>query len=555
MSLFVDGYLRLPKWRIKMQKLPIGIQTFEKIITENYCYIDKTRIIHELINNGTYFFLSRPRRFGKSLLIDTIKGLFEGREELFKGLWIEDKWDFSRKYPVIKIDFGEGVSKSREELRKKIDETLKINQEQLGVKCEFETISGRFREIITKSAKKYNQRAVILIDEYDKPILDNIEEPVIAQEMREELKNLYSVLKSTDAYIKFVMLTGVSKFSKVSLFSGLNNLWDITLDERFATICGYTQDDLETVFMEYLVGVDLEKVKLWYNGYSWLGEGVYNPFDILLFLGSASREFKNYWFETGSPTFLLKLLKEREYYIPSMEEIETGENLIGSFDVDFIEPTALLFQTGYLTIKDRKNFNGDIYYTLTYPNLEVRKSLNEYIAGYFINNPGNYQQGKIRIFKVINSLDTGIDSVQFFESLKEIFWTLFASIPYNWYINNHLDKYEGYYASIFYAVFASIGYAIKLEDPTNRGRIDMTITTAKVVIIFEFKIMEKEKESEQNTALEQIKNKKYSEKYLNSGKEIYLVGIEFSKVERNIIRFDWEVVISGCTGGKNVLQL
>ncbi|PIY19161.1 hypothetical protein COZ13_06830 [Candidatus Desantisbacteria bacterium CG_4_10_14_3_um_filter_40_18] len=538
-----------------MQKLPIGIQTFEKIITENYCYIDKTRIIHELINNGTYFFLSRPRRFGKSLLIDTIKGLFEGREELFKGLWIEDKWDFSRKYPVIKIDFGEGVSKSREELRKKIDETLKINQEQLGVKCEFETISGRFREIITKSAKKYNQRAVILIDEYDKPILDNIEEPVIAQEMREELKNLYSVLKSTDAYIKFVMLAGVSKFSKVSLFSGLNNLWDITLDERFATICGYTQDDLETVFREYLVGVDLEKVKLWYNGYSWLGEGVYNPFDILLFLGSASREFKNYWFETGSPTFLLKLLKEREYYIPSMEEIETGENLIGSFDVDFIEPTALLFQTGYLTIKDRKNFNGDIYYTLTYPNLEVRKSLNEYIAGYFINNPGNYQQGKIRIFKVINSLDTGIDSVQFFESLKEIFWTLFASIPYNWYINNHLDKYEGYYASIFYAVFASIGYAIKLEDPTNRGRIDMTITTAKVVIIFEFKIMEKEKESEQNTALEQIKNKKYSEKYLNSGKEIYLVGIEFSKVERNIIRFDWEVVISGCTGGKNVLQL
>ena len=538
-----------------MQKLPIGIQTFEKIITENYCYIDKTRIIHELINNGTYFFLSRPRRFGKSLLIDTIKGLFEGREELFKGLWIEDKWDFSRKYPVIKIDFGEGVSKSREELRKKIDETLKINQEQLGVKCEFETISGRFREIITKSAKKYNQRTVILIDEYDKPILDNIEEPVIAQEMREELKNLYSVLKSTDAYIKFVMLTGVSKFSKVSLFSGLNNLWDITLDERFATICGYTQDDLETVFREYLVGVDLEKVKLWYNGYSWLGEGVYNPFDILLFLGSASREFKNYWFETGSPTFLLKLLKEREYYIPSMEEIETGENLIGSFDVDFIEPTALLFQTGYLTIKDRKNFNGDIYYTLTYPNLEVRKSLNEYIAGYFINNPGNYQQGKIRIFKVINSLDTGIDSVQFFESLKEIFWTLFASIPYNWYINNHLDKYEGYYASIFYAVFASIGYAIKLEDPTNRGRIDMTITTAKVVIIFEFKIMEKEKESEQNTALEQIKNKKYSEKYLNPGKEIYLVGIEFSKVERNIIRFDWEVVISGCTGGKNVLQL
>ncbi|MDI6795226.1 MAG: hypothetical protein QME81_20580, partial [bacterium] len=196
---------------------------------------------------------------------------------------------------------------------------------------------------------------------------------------------------------------------------------------------------------------------LWYNGYSWIGERVYNPFDILLFLNSASREFKNYWFETGSPTFLLELLKEREYYIPSMEEIETGENLISSFDVDFIEPTALLFQTGYLTITDRKNFNGDIYYTLTYPNLEVRKSLNEYIAGYFINNPGNYQQGKIRIFKAMNSLDAEINSAQFFESLKGIFWTLFASIPYNWYVKNGLDKYEGYYASIFYAVFASLG--------------------------------------------------------------------------------------------------
>ncbi|MFH1096138.1 MAG: AAA family ATPase, partial [Candidatus Desantisbacteria bacterium] len=318
-----------------MKKLPIGIQTFEKIILENYCYADKTKIIYELINQGTYFFLSRPRRFGKSLLIDTIKDLFEGREELFKGLWIEDKWDFSRKYPVIKIDFGEGVSKSREELREKINETLKTNQDQLGVTCEFETISGRFRELIAKSNVKYNQRVVILIDEYDKPILDNIETPEIAQEMREELKNLYSVLKSADADIKFVMLTGVSKFSKVSLFSGLNNLWDITLEERFATICGYTQNDLETVFAEHLVAVDLEKVKLWYNGYSWLGEGVYNPFDILLFLNSSGKEFRNYWFETGSPTFLLKLLKERKYYMPDLEEIRAGEELIGAFDVGF----------------------------------------------------------------------------------------------------------------------------------------------------------------------------------------------------------------------------
>ena len=515
-----------------MKKLPIGIQTFEKIILENYCYADKTKIIYDLINNGTYFFLSRPRRFGKSLLIDTIKDLFEGREELFKGLWIENKWDFSKKYPIIKIDFGEGVSKSREELKKKIDETLKINQEQFGVTCEFETISGRFRELIAKSNEKYNQRVVILIDEYDKPILDNIETPDIAQEMREELKNLYSVLKSADADIKFVMLTGVSKFSKVSLFSGLNNLRDITLDERFATICGYTQNDLETVFKEHLVDVDLEKVKLWYNGYSWLGEGVYNPFDILLFLDSPGKEFRNYWFETGNPTFLLKILKERRYYIPELEEITAGESLIGSFDVDCIEPDALLFQTGYLTIKNKKQIGAKTEYTLTYPNLEVKSSLNDCLLFYLNKDARIKENTQSKVYKAIEELD--------FELLKNTFFRLFAAIPYEWYIKNELDKYEGYYASICYAVFASLGYSLEVEESTNHGRIDMAIKTDTAVIIFEFKVVEEE--SGQNTALEQIKNKKYYEKYLNSGKEIYLVGIEFSKVERNIVRFDWELV-------------
>ncbi|MBI4777446.1 ATP-binding protein [Candidatus Desantisbacteria bacterium] len=524
-----------------MKKLPIGIQTFEKITLENYCYVDKTRIIYELINNGTYFFLSRPRRFGKSLLIDTIKSLFEGREEFFKGLWIEDKWDFSKKYPVIKIDFGEGVSKNREELRKKIDETLKINQDQLGVQCEFETATGRFREIMTKSAKKYNQRVVVLIDEYDKPILDNIENPEIAQEMREELKNLYSVLKSTDACIKFVMLTGVSKFSKVSLFSGLNNLKDITLDERFATICGYTQKDLETIFGEYLIDVDLEKVKLWYNGYSWFGESVYNPFDILLFLDSPGKEFKNYWFETGSPTFLLKLLKERRYYMPDLERIRAGESLIGSFDVDCIESAALLFQTGYLTIKNKRQTGAKIEYELTYPNLEVKSSLNDYLLFYLNKDAQTKENTQSKVYDAIEDLD--------FELLRDTFFRLFAAIPYEWYIKNELDKYEGYYASIFYAVFASLGYSLSVEESTNRGRIDMAIKTDKAIIIFEFKVVEEENKGEEkdrvNTALEQIKNKRYYEKYLNSGSRIYLIGIEFSMHERNITRFDWELYSSG----------
>ena len=508
-----------------MKKLPIGIQTFEKIIKENYCYVDKTEIIYKLINNGTYFFLSRPRRFGKSLLIDTIKSLFEGREELFKGLWIEDKWDFSQKYPLIKIDFGNQKATSSNELLSFILNQLRFIASNNNLSLEMTTYYEAFEELIRKLATK--NRVVVLIDEYDKPILDNIENPELAREMREILKGFYTILKGADAYIKFVMLTGVSKFSKVSIFSGLNNLWDITIEADFSAICGYTQNDLNTIFREHLVDVDLEKVKLWYNGYSWLGEKVYNPFDILLFL--KSKEFRNYWFETGSTTFLLKLLKERRYYIPEFEEIRAGEELIGSFDVDLIETAALLFQTGYLTIKGKKQLGARIEYELTYPNLEVKSSLNDYLLFYLNKDVRIKENTQSKVYDAIEALD--------FELLKNTFFRLFAAIPYEWYMKNELDKYEGYYASIFYAIFASLGYDLEVEESTNRGRIDIVIKTDKVVIIFEFKIIDKE--SEQNTALEQIKNKKYYEKYLNSGKEICLVGIEFSKVERNIVRFDW----------------
>jgi len=513
-----------------MKKLPIGIQTFEKIIKENYCYVDKTEIIYKLINNGTYFFLSRPRRFGKSLLIDTIKSLFEGREELFKGLWIEDKWDFSQKYPLIKIDFGNQKATSSNELLSFILNQLRFIASNNNLSLEMTTYYEAFEELIRKLATK--NRVVVLIDEYDKPILDNIENPELAREMREILKGFYTILKGADAYIKFVMLTGVSKFSKVSLFSGLNNLRDITLDERFGTICGYTQNDLETVFAKHLAGVDLEKVKLWYNGYSWLGEGVYNPFDILLFLDNPGKEFRNYWFETGSPTFLLKLLKERRYYMPELEEIRAGESLIGSFDVDCIETDALLFQTGYLTIKGKRQIGAKIEYELTYPNLEVKSSLNDYLLFYLNKDVRIKENTQSKVYNAIEALD--------FELLRDTFFRLFAAIPYEWYIKNELDKYEGYYASIFYAIFASLGYSLEVEESTNRGRIDMAIKTDTTVIIFEFKVVEEE--SKQNTALEQIRNKKYYEKYLNSGKEIYLVGIEFSKAERNIVRFDWEMV-------------
>jgi len=255
-----------------MKKLPLGISTLSKIIPEGYAYVDKSGFVHELVENGSYYFLSRPRRFGKSLFLDTLKEAFEGNRELFRGLWLEDHWDWETRYPVIRISFGEGVFHDRARLEEKIWEQLTLHEERLGVACAFRTISGRFGQLIEQTARKFGQGVVVLVDEYDKPILDCIADPVVAADVREGLKDFYSVLKDNDAHLKFVFLTGVSKFSKVSLFSGLNNLTDVTLDPRFATICGWTETELTACFAEHLQGKDLDEIRRWYNGYSWLGE-------------------------------------------------------------------------------------------------------------------------------------------------------------------------------------------------------------------------------------------------------------------------------------------
>ncbi|NPA49256.1 MAG: AAA family ATPase, partial [Thermodesulfobacteria bacterium] len=331
-----------------MKKLPIGIQSFEVIRTEGYYYVDKTPFVKKLVDEGKYYFLSRPRRFGKSLFLDTLRQAFLARRELFKDLFLENHWDWSVKYPVIYISFGAGVIKNPEHLNLRINEIFQNHGKLYGVNLKYRTPEGRFEELIILLKEKYRKKVVVLVDEYDKPILDNIEKKETAIEIRESLKNLYSVIKDADPYLKFVFITGVTKFSKVSLFSGLNNLKDITIHPEYATICGYTQSEFEHVFADRLKGLDLEEVKRWYNGYSWLGEPVYNPFDILLFLDF--REFRPFWFETGTPTFLIKLLIEKKYFIPELENLEVGEELIESFDVDTIRPETLLFQTGYLTI-------------------------------------------------------------------------------------------------------------------------------------------------------------------------------------------------------------
>ncbi len=335
-----------------MKKLPTNKSVLKKIIDENCCYVDKTPFIKQMLDDGDgYWFLSRPRRFGKSLFLDTLRAAFSGEKELFKGLFLEKNWDWNKKHPVIGISFAGGTVDSTEELNKTFDDLLNVQAEKFNIYLERATLSGRFKELIRKLYHKYDMGVVVLVDEYDKPLLDNLTKDV-AEELREGLSSFYSVLKDADKYLKFVFLTGVSKFSKTSIFSKLNNLTDISFDRNYADICGYTQNDLETIFKDYLIDVDLQEVKIWYDGYNFLGENLYNPYDILFYL--KNREFKSYWFETGTPAFLLEQIKKNHYYIPDLTHIELTDSQMGEFDLDHIELNALLYQTGYLTITGEK---------------------------------------------------------------------------------------------------------------------------------------------------------------------------------------------------------
>ena len=512
-----------------MKKLPIGISSLSKIIQGGYAYVDKTPLVKQLVESGSYFFLSRPRRFGKSLLIDTLKEAFEGHRELFTGLWLHDHWEWDRPYPVILFSFAEGVIKSREELTRKIFAILDANQERLGVSCQYrDSVSNCFSQIIRETRKKFDRRVVILIDEYDKPILDNITDTEIAAELREGLKDLYSVIKGHDANIHFAFLTGVSKFSKVSLFSGLNNLTDITLDSQYATLCGYTETEMTAAFADHLKGKSVSEIRQWYNGYAWLGEAVYNPFSILNFLRTGV--FRNYWFETGTPDFLVKMIMERNHLVPELQNATATEQLLGSFDVGLIEIETILFQTGYLTIQNTQQLGNLTLYRLGFPNLEVKMSFADSISAYLVSHRSAYEKQKVSLYQ---ALAEGRP-----EHIKTVFQSLFAAIPHDWYRKNRLAEYEGYYASIFYCYFAALGVAVTAEDTTNHGRVDMAVRLEERVYLFEFKVVDLDPTP--GAALEQIREKGYADKYRATAKEIYRIGIEFDRNERNIVRFEWD---------------
>ena len=511
---------------MKLKKLPIGIQTFSTIREEGYLYIDKTALAHQLIDSYRYIFLSRPRRFGKSLFVDTLKNIFEANKTLFKGLAIEDKWDWEVAYPVINISFTEGKLLSLKDLEEKWEEIFTINQERLGLDCTYRANDRRcFSELIKKAHEKYNQKVVVLIDEYDKPILDNIENPTVAKQMRDGLVNFYSVIKGSDEFLRFAFLTGVSKFAKTSIFSGLNNIVDISLDKAYGDICGYSQNDIETSFKPYLDGVDLDELKEWYNGYNFLGSSMYNPFDILQFIAKDFL-YRNYWFESGTPTFLLKLIEQNSYFLPNLADLKVDEKLLASFDIDNLDLEVILYQSGYLTIdKVIESPFGGFEYKLKIPNKEVKLSLNDHIINRYFKD-SRFSTKKTSLYKSLVEEDL--------EEFKTALQTIFASIPYNNFTNNTIYKSEGFYASVVYVYLQSLGLEIIGEDVTNKGRIDLTIKMPNATYILEFKVGVKEK------ALAQIKSRNYAQKYLNENKPIYLVGINFDESEKNIALFEWE---------------
>ena len=508
------------------RRLPIGIQTFREIREENCYYVDKTAHIQQLIDEGKHYFLSRPRRFGKSLFLDTLKELFEGNEPLFEGLHIHDHWDWSVRYPVVRLSFGKGNFKDESYLHANVMAQLHTIAEEASIAPRYDTAPECFSDLIRVLHRQAGQRVAVLIDEYDKPILDALEVPEVARANRDFLRGLYATIKDSDAHIKFTFLTGVSKFSKVSLFSGLNNLTDITIDPQYSAICGYTEEDLDTVFAPELPGLDRDEIRNWYNGYSWRGdEKVYNPFDILLLFRRHS--FEAYWFETGTPTFLVEILLDRGVSSIALDNMLGSDELLSTFDVDDIVPEALLFQAGYLTIHQTEPRGGRMFYRLGYPNQEVRQSLNESLLNHLIGHSSRRVEHSARLYDLLLIND--------FEGLKTLFHAFYASIPYEWYTNNDIANFEGYYASVFYSYFAALGLNITVEDSSSHGRVDMTVHFNDNIYLFEFKVVELASEG---AAMAQLQEKRYADKYRGLNQPIHLIGVEFSKDTRNITAFE-----------------
>jgi hypothetical protein len=511
-----------------MKGLPTGMQYFKEIIENNYLYVDKTEFIHKIASTGKFYFLSRPRRFGKSLLVSTLEELFKGNKNLFKNLYIYDKWNWEDNFPVIKVDFGEISHDSSSNLKLSLIKFLKDTATTENIELEdIDLLPDKFSELIKKLHDKTGKQVVVLIDEYDKPIIKHLDDIKLSESNRDVLSSFYQVLKTNDMYLRFVFLTGVSKFSKTSIFSELNNLDDLTLDPSFANICGYTQEELENYFHQYIKELTqdnntskeflLEAIETWYDGYSWDGlTSLYNPYSILLLFKKG--EFNNYWFDTGSPTFLIDLIMKNP---KNINTFLNPENKIAgsfpSFDFEKIDLTTILLQSGYLTIKNKKAALGKLpEYSLAIPNKEVHDSFYSHLLSYFTNlNAGSIQPMAEDMLNYIIAND------EF--NLTKSFETLLNNISS--ILHERIENInEAYYHLLFTSWLQILGFDVTNENRSLGGDADTILRINDLIIIIEYKYSTKlSLESMLNEGMKQIKNKGYHKPYQN--KKLIFVSI------------------------------
>jgi hypothetical protein len=504
---------------MESKSLPIGVQTFLKMREGDYLYIDKTEFVYKVAQKGGAFFLSRPRRFGKSLFLSTIFELVTGNRALFEGTWIADKWDWTRRNPVLYFKFA-SMSFQHYGLEKAIMKELQMYCKQYEITPQGDDIKDVFAQLLQELSEKHG-KVVLLIDEYDKPIIEYMETHKLpqAKENQEVMKNFYGTLKDAEPYLHLTFITGVSKFARVSLFSDLNHLEDLTLDNRFATAFGYTQTEMEAYFApnidsfltnypQYTRETLLAKVKLWYNGYSWDGvTRVYNPFGLLNFF--QKQQFMNYWFTSGTPTFLLKKMFNEAVF--DCEDLEVHPLFIEQYSLENIEFVSLLFQTGYLTLK-RMTEAGNMI--LSYPNLEVRDSMYRFILTTFKHKgDGSVTVQYLNKAFQENDMDTAFYLLQ----------TVFNTLPYDVYAASSEALYHG----LIHILFNYMGLNIESEVHTKRGRADAVVQTDTHIFIFEFKF-----NKSPEAAMTQLKNRDYAAKFRASGKKIIGIGLNFSDANR-----------------------
>ncbi|MBQ4419951.1 MAG: ATP-binding protein [Bacteroidales bacterium] len=509
-----------------MQNLPIGMQSFEAVRKANYLYVDKTKHLGRLVTTNKYYFLSRPRRFGKSLFLSTLKAYFLGKKELFKDLYIETVEKDWTEYPVLYLDLNSGMYDTEANLYSVINNHLIRWEKEYDITPVDRELNTRFTNVVIAAFEKTGKQVVILVDEYDKPLLQTIDNEELHDKFKSTLKGVYSVLKGCDEYIRFGFLTGVTKFPKISLFSDLNNLKDISLDENYTDICGITEEEIKTNFKEHLQAFAekenttkediLSQLKAMYDGYHFSENtsiDIYNPFSLINSL--TERKFRNYWFQTGTPTFLIKLLQENDYDLKDFSEGKIDAVDLTSKESMMNAPIALFYQAGYLTIKDYdRDFSS---YLLGYPNREVEQSFLDFLLPKYINTEENMSTS----FLIAFARDLRAGRIEDFLTKLKIF---FAKTPYDL-----IKDTENHYQTVVFIICKLLGYYSEAEYKIVNGRIDMLIKTKDYIYVFEFKFDKSAKE-----ALEQIDSKDYPLAFQQDERKLYKIGVNFSSQTKNI---------------------